>query len=123
LSSTRPSPSCRYIQRAKRRASTNLSNGDSAAALREIRDAQQLNSAAQAAAPAELAEDLAEEAQVLDYLAREIENGQLSRAAKYSSYDQAGKAGNSAAVIRPSQRQGGDQPGGSQPGGDRDQQN
>ncbi|MFC6022566.1 VWA domain-containing protein [Plantactinospora solaniradicis] len=100
------------VQQAKRRASTNLSQGDSAAALREIRSAQQLNSAAQANAPAELAEDLAEEEKVLGHLEREIERGQLSRAAKYSSANSAGKSGNtgqSGAESRPSYRRRPDQ--------------
>lgn len=82
-------------QQAKRRASTFLSQGDTQAALREIGDAQAVNSAARAQAPAELAEDLAEEAQALDYLQQEIARGQISRAAKYSSQDSAMKAGNS----------------------------
>jgi Ca-activated chloride channel family protein len=82
-------------QQAKRRASTYLSQGDTEAALREIGDAQALNTAARAQAPAELAEDLAEEAEALDYLQREIQHGQISRSAKYASHDSAMKAGNS----------------------------
>ncbi|WP_433476527.1 hypothetical protein ACQPZP_05430 [Spirillospora sp. CA-142024] len=46
-------------QQAKRRASAHLSQGDTQAALREIGDAQALNTAARAQAPAELADDLA----------------------------------------------------------------
>ncbi|MFI0447466.1 VWA domain-containing protein [Actinomadura sp. 6N118] len=82
-------------QQAKRRASTYLSQGDTDAALREIGAAQALNSAARAQAPAELADDLAEEAEALDYLQQEIERGEISRAAKYSSQDSAMKSGNS----------------------------
>lgn len=82
-------------QQAKRRASAHLSQGDTAAALREIGDARALNTAARAQAPAELAADLDEEAEALDYLQREIEGGAISRAAKYSSQDSARKAGNS----------------------------
>ncbi|RFS82257.1 VWA domain-containing protein [Actinomadura spongiicola] len=82
-------------QQAKRRASAFLSQGDTQAALREIGDAQALNDAARAQAPAELADDLAEEAEALDYLQREIQRGEISRAAKYSSQDSAMKAGNS----------------------------
>ncbi|MFG2004097.1 VWA domain-containing protein [Spirillospora sp. NPDC048911] len=82
-------------QQAKRRASTHLSRGDAKAALREIGDAQALNTAARAQAPAELADDLAEEAEALDYLQQQIERGQISRASKFSSHDSAMKSGNS----------------------------
>ncbi|RKS79623.1 Ca-activated chloride channel family protein [Actinomadura pelletieri DSM 43383] len=82
-------------QQAKRRASAFLSQGDTQAALREIGAAQALNDAARAQAPAELVDDLAEEAEALEYLQREIQRGQISRAAKYSSQDSAMKAGNS----------------------------
>jgi Ca-activated chloride channel homolog len=72
-------------QRAKRRASSLLSNGDPAAALKEIQQAQRDIAQAQAGAPAELAADLAEEAATLTYLAQETETGSASRAGKYLS--------------------------------------
>lgn len=72
-------------QQAKRRASTLLSNGDEAGALKEIRQAQQDIAAARATAPEALAADLAEEAATLSYLAKETESGSSARAGKYLS--------------------------------------
>jgi hypothetical protein len=72
-------------QQAKRRASNHLSKGDSAAALREIRQAQQDVAAARAGAPEAQAAELAGEAQELDYLARETEHGSRARSSKYMS--------------------------------------
>ena len=72
-------------QQAKRRASGHLSDGDSAAALKEIRQAQREIAEAQADAPESLRKDLAEEAAELDYLVRETETGSQARAGKYMS--------------------------------------
>ncbi|GAA3769210.1 VWA domain-containing protein [Plantactinospora mayteni] len=72
-------------QQAKRRASNLLSGGDSAAALKEIQQAQREIAQAQFGAPEELAADLAEEAATLSYLAQETETGSASRAGKYLS--------------------------------------
>jgi Ca-activated chloride channel family protein len=72
-------------QQAKRRASGHLSKGDSDAALREIRQAQQDIEAARADAPESQVADLAEEAQELEYLARETEYGSQQRSGKYLS--------------------------------------
>lgn len=72
-------------QQAKRRASELLNSGEPAAALNEIRNAQQEIVQAQAGAPEALAADLAEEAATLEYLARETETGSASRAGKYLS--------------------------------------
>lgn len=72
-------------QQAKRRASDLLNKGDSAAALREIRQARQDIADARDDAPESLAADLAEEAATLDYLERETEHGSASRAGKYMS--------------------------------------
>src|SRR5436190_17586494 len=72
-------------QQAKRRASNLLSSGDSDAALKEIRQAQQEIAEAQGGAPDALAADLAEEAATLSYLAQETETGSASRAGKYLS--------------------------------------
>jgi len=72
-------------QQAKRRASNLLSDGDSAAALKEIEQAQREIAQAQVGAPEGLAADLAEEAATLSYLARETETGSASRAGKYLS--------------------------------------
>lgn len=72
-------------QQAKRRASKHLSQGDSEAALREIRQAQHDVAAARAGAPEAQAAELAEEAQELDYLAHETEHGSLSRSSKFMS--------------------------------------
>jgi Ca-activated chloride channel family protein len=75
------------VQRAKRRASGYLTQGDAASALSEIRQARDAVSEALATAPPELAADLTEEAQSLAYLQTETEQGDARRAAKYSSYD------------------------------------
>ena len=72
-------------QQAKRRASGHLSDGDSDAALKEIRQAQREIAEAQTDAPESLRKDLAEEAEALDYLVRETETGSQARAAKYMS--------------------------------------
>ncbi|MBW6434457.1 VWA domain-containing protein [Actinoplanes hulinensis] len=72
-------------QRAKRRASDLLNQGDSTAALEEIRQAREEIGKARADAPESLAADLAEEAATLDYLARETEMGSASRAGKFLS--------------------------------------
>lgn len=72
-------------QQAKRRASSHLSSGDTGAALQEIQQAQREIAEAQVGAPEELAADLAEEAEALNYLARETEAGSALRAAKYAS--------------------------------------
>jgi Ca-activated chloride channel family protein len=80
-------------QQAKRRASTHLSAGDTAAALREVRAAQATIDAARPGAPPQLAQDLAEEADALHYLAEEAEYGLIARAAKYSSADAYRKSG------------------------------
>jgi Ca-activated chloride channel family protein len=72
-------------QQAKRRASSHLSSGDMDAALNEIQQAQREIAEAQVGAPEELAADLAEEAEALNYLARETEAGSALRAAKYAS--------------------------------------
>jgi Ca-activated chloride channel homolog len=74
-------------QRAKRRASSHLSAGDTEAALREIRDAQASVTRAMADAPQALLADLAEEVESLTYLANETQSGLITRAAKYSSSD------------------------------------
>lgn len=83
-------------QQAKRRASDLLNGGDPAAALKEIRQAQQEISQARLDAPEALAADLAEESATLDYLAQETETGSASRAGKYlsaSSYARLQKRG------------------------------
>ena len=83
-------------QQAKRRASGHLSKGDSDAALREIRQAQRDIAAARENAPEAQAADLAEEAQELEYLARETEYGSQARSGKYlsaSSYRKLQKRG------------------------------
>jgi Ca-activated chloride channel family protein len=72
-------------QQAKRRASNLLTNGESDAALKEIRQAQREIAQAQVGAPEALAADLADEAATLSYLARETETGSASRAGKYLS--------------------------------------
>lgn len=72
-------------QQAKRRASGHLSKGDSDAALREIRQAQRDIAAARENAPEAQAADLAEEAQELEYLARETEYGSQARSGKFLS--------------------------------------
>ncbi|GGN90101.1 hypothetical protein GCM10010112_75210 [Actinoplanes lobatus] len=72
-------------QRAKRRASELLNQGDSTAALEEIRQAREEIGKARADAPESLAADLAEEAATLDYLAHETEMGSASRAGKFMS--------------------------------------
>jgi Ca-activated chloride channel family protein len=83
-------------QQAKRRASGHLGKGDSAAALKEIRQAQRDIAAARADAPQAQAAELAEEAAELDYLARETEYGSQERSGKYlsaSSYRKLQKRG------------------------------
>lgn len=83
-------------QQAKRRASGHLGKGDSDAALREIRQAQQDIEAARADAPESQVADLAEEARELEYLARETEYGSQERSGKYlsaSSYRKLQKRG------------------------------
>jgi len=72
-------------QQAKRRASDLLGSGEPDAALNEIRQAQQAIAEARADAPDALAADLAEEAETLEYLARETERGSAARAGKYLS--------------------------------------
>jgi Ca-activated chloride channel homolog len=72
-------------QQAKRRASNMLSSGDTDGALKEIKQAQREIADAQATAPESLAADLAEEAETLNYLARETESGSTLRAGKYMS--------------------------------------
>ena len=81
------------VQQAKRRASQHLSAGNSAAALAEIRDAQQLlQSHASTDVPEAFAADLAEEAQSLRYLVERTEYGDFSTAAKYSTSDSSYKS-------------------------------
>jgi Ca-activated chloride channel homolog len=76
------------VQQAKRRVSQHLSEGDSAAALAEIHDAQRLlDEHPSADVPAALAADLADEVQTLRYLAEETERGAFSSASKWSSHD------------------------------------
>jgi Ca-activated chloride channel family protein len=72
-------------QQAKRRASNLLNSGDSAAALKEIQQAQREIAEAHGDAPEALRADLAEEATTLEYLARETEHGSAQRAGKYLS--------------------------------------
>ncbi|GAA2877627.1 hypothetical protein Acy02nite_62200 [Actinoplanes cyaneus] len=83
-------------QQAKRRASGLLGEGDSEAALREIRKAREDIAEARAGAPDSLAADLDEETATLNYLERETEHGSASRAGKYlsaSSYRRLQKRG------------------------------
>ncbi|GHJ43816.1 hypothetical protein Cs7R123_11580 [Catellatospora sp. TT07R-123] len=80
------------VQQAKRRASRHLSTGASGAALDEIRQAQRAVDAAMAAAPDALRADLVEESSSLAYLAEQTEQGDLARAAKYSSSNAAYKS-------------------------------
>jgi Ca-activated chloride channel family protein len=81
------------VQQAKRRASGHLSAGDTHSALADIRDALAAVQAALSANPPEpIAADLAEEAQTLEYLAQQTENGMIARAAKHSSMDSSHKS-------------------------------
>jgi Ca-activated chloride channel family protein len=81
------------VQQAKRRWSGYLSDGDADSALADIREAQKQVRDALTNAPAgALADDLAEEASALDYLAEQTEHGFMSRAAKYSSMDSSYKS-------------------------------
>ncbi len=80
------------VQQVKRRASNLLSSGNTDAALVEIRRAQADVRDALSGAVGPLAEDLAEEAQALEYLAEQTEYGSSARAAKYSSMDSSHKS-------------------------------
>jgi Ca-activated chloride channel family protein len=76
------------VQQAKRRASGHLSAGDAEAAMADIREAQAYVRESLATAPAgPLADDMAEEAKALAYMAEQTEQGMMTRAAKYSSMD------------------------------------
>ncbi len=75
------------VQQAKLRASRHLSRGDAGAAMSEIQQAQSALGGAIAGAPAHLREELEAEAGSLAYLANETQQGEISRAAKYSSWD------------------------------------
>lgn len=79
------------VQQAKRRASDHLAVGDERAAMSEIRMAQRELAEVLPAAPPELAADLAEEEQSLNYLAIQTQQGEYQRAAKYSSMDASNK--------------------------------
>jgi len=76
------------VQHAKRRASSHLIEGDTDAALADIREARALVTATLATdPPAPLAADFTEEAATLDYLAQQTEYGATARASKYASMD------------------------------------
>lgn len=74
-------------QRAKREASTLLSDGDVAGALRHLRTAGGTVAAAMAYAPASLRADLGEESAVLADMIGDVESGAHARAAKLTSAD------------------------------------
>ncbi|GAA1650648.1 vWA domain-containing protein [Georgenia ruanii] len=74
-------------QRAKREASTLLSKGDAAAALRHLQSSAGLVGDALAGAPAAMVADLREEAASLTALMADVHDGALSRAAKTSSME------------------------------------
>ncbi|HEU0240192.1 MAG TPA: VWA domain-containing protein [Micromonosporaceae bacterium] len=75
-------------QQAKRRASRHLSVGDTAAAMIDLRLAQDLIAQQRRFdLPEGAAADLAEEAQALQYLAQQAEHGAAPMAAKYASMD------------------------------------
>lgn len=80
------------VQQAKRRASRHLSAGDATSALGEIQRAQSTLSGAIASAPAAMQAELAEEANSLAYLADQTQQGMITRAAKYSSWDSHSKS-------------------------------
>jgi Ca-activated chloride channel family protein len=90
------------VQQAKRRASSKLTEGDADGALVEIRDAQEVvRSALAADPPPSLAADFSEEAQTLQYLADQTQQGMISRAAKYSSMDYSSKSSKRGRPIPP----------------------
>jgi Ca-activated chloride channel homolog len=89
-------------QQAKRRASTHLSAGDTEAALKEIRAAQESVTRAMADAPPDLVADLAEEVESLSYLANETQSGLIARAAKFSSSDSYTKSSKRGRMAPPS---------------------
>jgi Ca-activated chloride channel homolog len=74
-------------QQAKRRASGHLSAGRTDEALADIQYAREAVTTALASAPPQLATDLAEEADALAYLEAQTRQGNVARAAKYSSMD------------------------------------
>ena len=74
-------------QRAKRDASTSLSAGDSAAAIRSLRSARSALLDICAAAPPAMARELRDELAVLSELQEQAASGDLARAAKLSSVD------------------------------------
>jgi len=81
------------VQQAKRRASTDLSAGRPQDALAHIAEAEQAVARAIAeGVPERYAADLAEESSSLAYLRAQTEQGELSRAAKYSSMDSYSKS-------------------------------
>jgi len=74
-------------QRAKREASTLLSDGDIDGALRHLRSAGGTVAAAMAAAPMSMRAHLGEESTVLEELIGNVRDGAYSRAAKFTSAD------------------------------------
>lgn len=80
-----------HAQQAKQRAAGALNRNDGRTALDELARARAAVQAAAATAPAEMADDLAEEIAVLTALTREAEAGRYARAAKGSMKDYADK--------------------------------
>lgn len=80
------------VQQSKRRASHHLSAGDAQAALGEIALSQSTINRILASAPEAMRAELADEAAALAYVADQVQQGMLSRAAKYSSMDARSKS-------------------------------
>lgn len=79
-------------QRAKREASTRLSEGDAGTAMRYLADASAALSVALPSAPAAMRVELDEEVAALQALRDDVARGQVRRAAKASSMDAAYKS-------------------------------
>ena len=79
-------------QRAKRTASTLLSQGDTAGAVHALRTSAASVAMAMASAPASMVADLSDESRELDELLADVRDGQVSRAAKSSSATAARKS-------------------------------
>lgn len=75
------------VQQAKRAASTMLTSGDTAGAMRQLGLSMSTINRILASAPESMRQDLLDEAAALAYVTDQVEKGQISRAAKYSSMD------------------------------------